>query len=303
MVISLAVLAWRVSRKRGAASSAGRRGGLAPVEQNLPDARFPGVRCHSKGITMKRFASCALLPAAALLVVGGCASNLPANSIASVQSSQVASAQTGTVVTPGPVYTTSNVVTSAPYVATTPVMMSNGTVVNMPVTGAYPGGVITNYANGTTYPNGIVTYPNGNQVVTTTTPGTVTYAQTYASPGFAVPGSAVQTVTTTSGPARLSGGEIQQLMINNTASGVASNGQPYFLRFGSDGRVRFRQSDFNDSGSWRVSNDLLCSTMTKTNVGVEQCYGLYRDGSNVMFDRNGTRVGSFTVLAGNPQNL
>ena len=44
-------------------------------------------------------------------------------------------------------------------------------------------------------------------------------------------------------------------------------------------------------------------TLTKINVGVEECYTLYPEGNNVAFERNGTRVGTFTVLSGNPQNL
>src|SRR6185437_14264479 len=105
-------------------------------------------------------------------------------------------------------------------------------------------------------------------------------------------------------PARLGSNEIIALMVGNTATGVASNGQPYYMHFQRDGRVRFREGDFNDSGSWRVTSDnRLCTSMTKTNVGVEQCYGLYREGNNVAFERDGARVGSFTVLSGNPQNL
>ena len=68
--------------------------------------------------------------------------------------------------------------------------------------------------------------------------------------------------------------------------------------------IVIRQADFSDSGSWRVTTDnRLCSAMSKTNVGVEQCYSLYRDGTNVSFERDGTRIGTFTVLSGNPMNL
>jgi len=132
-------------------------------------------------------------------------------------------------------------------------------------------------------------------------PGTVTYAPVY--PPAVYPPQVASTVQTVVVPARLTGGEILTLLADNTASGVASNGQPYYLYFLRDGRARFREISFKDTGSWRVVGDRLCTTMTKTNVGVEQCYTLYRDGTNIAFERDGARVGSFTVLAGDPQNL
>lgn len=217
---------------------------------------------------MRTILAGALLPAAAFLALGGCANTLPEHSTAAVPSTQMTTA--GTVISPSPAVTT-----------TTPMMMSNGSVVGVP-------------ANGTTSVVTTTTTTPGTMPSGTMPPGTVTY----------VP---MQTASVSPGgmlPARLSSGEILSLLADNTATGVASNGQTYYLRFARDGRVRFREGNFNDSGSWRITNDdRLCSTMTKTNVGVEQCYSLYRDGSNVAFERNGTRVGSFTVLSGDPQNL
>lgn len=234
---------------------------------------------------MRTFSSCALLPAAALLTLAGCGGNLPDNSRAAVPSSTVAqtTAPTGTVIGPNPnpnvpvgtVISTTPIVTTTPY-GTTPVVTSNGTVVNVP-------------ANGTT------------SVTTTTTtpgpaPGTVT---TYTVPTQSASVTSVATL-----PPRLSSGEIMSLLSGNTASGVASNGQPYYVRFARDGRLRFREGDFNDYGSWRVTSDnQLCSRMERTNTGIEQCYSLYRDGTNVSFERGGTRAGSFTVLSGDPMNL
>jgi hypothetical protein len=227
---------------------------------------------------MRILSACALLPAAALLALAGCASNMPDRSSAAVPSGTIA--PTGTVVSSSPVYTTSPYVTpspyvaASPYVATTPVIMSNGSVVNVPV-------------NGTT------------SVVTTTTtpgpmPGTVTYVPTQT--------ASVTTIATL--PPRLNSAEIMTLLAGNTASGVAGNGQPYYVRFARDGRIRFREAEFRDSGAWRVTNDdRLCSSMTRTNVGLEQCYSLYRDGTNVSFERDGTRIGSFTILSGDPMNL
>jgi len=216
---------------------------------------------------MKTFFARALLPAAALLALAGCANTLPEHSRSVVSPGTVA--QTGTVISPSPAYaapiTTTQVVTTTGPVATVPVVTSSG-IVNVPV---------------------------GTSLVTV--PGTVAY----------VPMQTASMMPITTLPARLNSGEVSMLLAGNTASGIASNGQPYYLYFMQDGRVRFREGDFNDAGSWRVSADgLLCTSMTKTNVGVQQCYSLYRDGTNVSFSRpDGARIGSFTVLAGDPQNL
>jgi glucose/arabinose dehydrogenase len=210
---------------------------------------------------MKTFFARALLPAAALLALGGCASNMPERSTAAVPSGTPA--PTGTVISPSPVATTAQVVT-------TPAVTSTGTVVSLP--------------------------PGTSVVTTTTTPGMapgVTYVPMQSA--SIVPGAGL--------PARLSGGEILSLMSDNTASGVATNGQLYYVYFLRDGRIRFREGEFRDTGSWRVVNDQLCSTMTKTNPGIEQCYTLNRDGTNVSYERGGARIGSFTVLSGDPQNL
>ncbi len=206
---------------------------------------------------MRTFSACALLPAAALLALAGCASNLPEGSRAAVPSGAVA--PTGTVIT-------------APSTTTTPVVTSSGTVVTVPA-GTPPGTTV---------------------VTTTTTPGTVTYVPTQSASVTAVAAL----------PPRLNSTEILGLMAGNTANGIASNGQPYYAWFTRDGRIRFRQGDFSDTGSWHVTTDnRLCSAMTRINTGIEQCYALYRDGTNIAFERDGTRIGSFTVLSGDPMNL
>lgn len=237
------------------------------AEHNVASARL-WLKGYYEGINpMKTFYTRALLPAAALLAFAGCANTLPEHSRAAVSSGTVA--QTGTVISPGPAYaapgTTTQVVTTTGPVATVPVMTQSG-IVNVPV---------------------------GTSLVTV--PGTVVYAPIQTASMRPVAGL----------PARLSNGEVATLLAGNTASGIASNGQTYYLYFMQDGRVRFREGDFNDAGSWRVSADgLLCTSMTKTNVGVQQCYSLYRDGTNVAFTRpDGAKVGSFTVLAGDSQNL
>jgi hypothetical protein len=104
---------------------------------------------------------------------------------------------------------------------------------------------------------------------------------------------------------RLTAAEVRVLIAGNTAAGIAANGQPYYAYFRPDGAVEFRQADLSDSGSWRVMPDgRICSTLTRINAGAEQCYSLYRNGTNVDYHRpDGNRVGTFTVEAGDPQNL
>src|SRR5258708_4487854 len=158
----------------------------------------------------------ALLPAAALLALGGCAGNLPERSTAAVPSSTIASPAT---------VTTTSVTTTSPTVSGAPLAP----------------------------------------------PGTVTY---YYPPGYPPQvASTVQTVSVL--PAQLNGSEILTLLTNNTASGVAGNGQPYYLYFIQDGRARFREPNFADSGSWRVVGDRLCTSMTQTNVGVAHSHTPY----------------------------
>jgi hypothetical protein len=227
---------------------------------------------------MMTFIARALLPAAALFALAGCANTLPEHSTAAVPSGTVA--QTETVISPNPAVppqalTTTQVVTTTGPMTTGPA--TPGQVATVPVMTS----------------SGIVNVPVGTSLVTV--PGTVAY----------VPTQTASMMPVTALPPRLSNGEVSMLLAGNTASGIASNGQPYYLYFLQDGRVRFREGNFSDSGTWRVSADgMLCTSMTKTNVGVEQCYALYRDGTNVSFSRpDGAKVGSFTVLAGDPRNL
>jgi hypothetical protein len=104
---------------------------------------------------------------------------------------------------------------------------------------------------------------------------------------------------------RLSAAEVGTLIPGNTAAGIAANGQPYYAFFRRTGGVEFRQATIVDSGFWRILPDgRICSTLTRTNNGAEECYSLYRNGTNVDYHRpDGNPLGTFTVEAGNPQNL
>jgi Protein of unknown function (DUF995) len=100
--------------------------------------------------------------------------------------------------------------------------------------------------------------------------------------------------------------DILATLTNNTVSGVAGNGQSYYAWYGQGGRLRFRQGSNVDSGTWIVTADgRLCSVLSHAAGGNEACYKLYRDsgGAYRFATADGTAIGTFTVLAGNPQNL
>jgi hypothetical protein len=174
-----------------------------------------------------------------------------------------------------PANTTSTpVVTTAPVVATTPTVVAPGPSYVVP-------------------PPAVAVPP-------------VAAAPVYPAPPaqVVVPGSGT-TLAPVVVPARLNANELAALVANNTVESVGNNGRPRFSYFARDGRLKFRQDSFVDGGSWRVTSDgRLCTSLTRINVGVEDCYTVYRDGANFRYDRpDGTPLGSFAVLPGNPQNL
>lgn len=106
-------------------------------------------------------------------------------------------------------------------------------------------------------------------------------------------------------PMRLSADEIAAAFTNNTAQGVAADGQPYAAYFTADGQERFRAGAFTDVGTWRVLPDgRFCSALTRLGGGGEECYIMYRSGNAITFQRpDGVTVGSVTVVAGDPLSL
>jgi hypothetical protein len=123
--------------------------------------------------------------------------------------------------------------------------------------------------------------------------------------GSSAPPAGISGTTAAPGPTRMTAAEIESTLKNHTATGVARNGQTYYAYFGPHGQVRFQQDDIRDTGTWRIMPDgRFCSQMTRINDGAEQCYTLYRNGQVMTFDRpDGTPIGSFTALAGNPRDL
>jgi hypothetical protein len=117
------------------------------------------------------------------------------------------------------------------------------------------------------------------------------------------PGSG--TTAAGSQPERLGTADVQATMVNNTVTGIAANGQTYFAWFGPTGQIRFAEGTIRDTGTWRTLPDgQFCSKMSRLHNGIEECYTLYRNGNVLTFDRpDGTPVGSFSVLPGNPQDL
>jgi hypothetical protein len=106
-------------------------------------------------------------------------------------------------------------------------------------------------------------------------------------------------------PTRLNATEVRTLVANNTMISTAGNGRPTYYYLVRDGRLKYQQDNFADGGSWRVSPEgLLCTTLTRIDAGVENCYTVDRDGSNFRIGRpDGAPVAGFTVFPGNRQNL
>src|ERR1700747_2184627 len=100
----------------------------------------------------------------------------------------------------------------------------------------------------------------------------------------------------------MSSADVKSLLVNNTATGVARNGETYYAWFGPSGQIHYEQGAARDTGTWRILRDgSVCSLMTRRQDKGEQCYSLYRSGNVLTFDQpDGTTVGSFSVLAGNP---
>ncbi len=128
-----------------------------------------------------------------------------------------------------------------------------------------------------------------------TSPGTVAVIPSSGS-------STVTTSTTTVVPApRLGSLEILTLLNGSTASGTASNGNPYYAHFQRSGRVDLHESSATvATGTWHVTDDgQLCSSFSNVNAGVLQCYTIYRNGANYVYERpDGHPVGSFVVQPG-----
>jgi hypothetical protein len=139
--------------------------------------------------------------------------------------------------------------------------------------------------------------------VVTSGPATSSFVSPFAGPVSQT--SSTTTTTVVSSSAQLNAAEIYALLSGNTASGTASNGQLYAMLFRNDGQLRFREGEFRDRGGWRVSTDgRLCATLKVIDVGAENCYALSRNGTNIdLSGRDGSKVGSLTVLPGDPQNL
>jgi hypothetical protein len=99
--------------------------------------------------------------------------------------------------------------------------------------------------------------------------------------------------------------EIQRLLANNTATGVSKRNNTYYAWFDPSGQVRFEEGEIRDHGTWHVLPDgQFCAQMVQLNQGNDQCYALYRDGSVLAYGQaDGTMVGTFLVLSGNPHNL
>jgi len=123
----------------------------------------------------------------------------------------------------------------------------------------------------------------------------------------ALSGSSImpQSAPAPSEPMRMSANEVLASLPNNTASGNAANGMPYYVYFQPNGQERFREGNFSANGVWHVLADgRLCTQLARVNGDADQCYVLSHSGNVVTFQYpDGTHAGTFTLVAGNPQGL
>ena len=147
----------------------------------------------------------------------------------------------------------------------------------------------------TTTTQPVVTTANGATIVSgtlvTPPPGTV----------MMMPSSGSSTVTVTTPAPRLSNLELLTLLSGSTASGTASDGNPYYAHFQRSGRVDLHEANYAvETGTWRVTDDgQLCSALSNVNAGIEQCYTIYRSGTGYVYERpDGHPVGGFAIQPG-----
>ena len=107
------------------------------------------------------------------------------------------------------------------------------------------------------------------------------------------------------GAMRLSASDAMSLLTNNTAVGLTDSGVPYEVYFGSNGVVRFRETNTVEGGTWRVLPDgQVCTQLPSVTHGAEDCYVLSRYGNVILYGpANGPTIGSVRVVAGNPQAI
>jgi hypothetical protein len=102
--------------------------------------------------------------------------------------------------------------------------------------------------------------------------------------------------------ARLTRAQVVAVVANNTIGGANAldTAQAYF---DLDGTYRMRRSSGIETGGWHVARDgEICIRAASDEI--ERCYQLYDEGQFIRAEQtDGTPVGTFVVLVGNPQNL
>jgi hypothetical protein len=102
--------------------------------------------------------------------------------------------------------------------------------------------------------------------------------------------------------ARLNQAQVLAAVTNNTIGGAdASDASQTF--FDPDGSFRMRRSTVTEFGKWHVLHEGgICVRASRAEI--ESCYLLYEEGRFIRAERNdGTPVGRFVVVVGNPRNL
>ncbi len=105
---------------------------------------------------------------------------------------------------------------------------------------------------------------------------------------------------------QLSGDEIEALVAGNTLAGKLFSGRNFQAYYEPDGKWRFRHAKRgDDTGSWWVEGDLLCSTLDNMRPE-ERCSATYRTGDGrytSVHSDTGRYYRSFSVEPGNTHNL
>lgn len=68
---------------------------------------------------------------------------------------------------------------------------------------------------------------------------------------------------------------------DRTLTYVAGNGSAGTGKFNADGKISLSWGNGSDEGTWRISEDRLCTTYKNViRPGAERCFAMYRSGDN-----------------------
>lgn len=95
----------------------------------------------------------------------------------------------------------------------------------------------------------------------------------------------------------LTGADIKAAISGNTVQGSMSDGAAYTEFYSSDGVIM--GADY--VGAWSVQGDSMC--FAYDGVEGQTCFGVTLDGDQVTWLADGSKAGSGTIVAGNPNGF